>query len=76
MILFNDEQEKLIAEAIDWYNNSSEQVFQISGSAGTGKTTVLKEIINRLKLVQEEVAPMAYTGAAAIVLRTKGFYNS
>ena len=51
MILFNDEQEKLIAEAIDWYNNSSEQVFQISGSAGTGKTTVLKEIINRLELV-------------------------
>lgn len=76
MILFNDEQEKLISEAIDWYNNSSEQVFQISGSAGTGKTTVLKEIINRLKLAQEEVAPMAYTGAAAIVLRTKGFYNS
>ena len=24
MILFNDEQEKLISEAIDWYNNSSE----------------------------------------------------
>lgn len=76
MITFNEEQEKVIAEAIDWYNNSSEQIFQISGSAGTGKTTVLKEIINRLKLYQDEVAPMAYTGAAAIVLRTKGFYNA
>lgn len=76
MMQFNDEQEKVIAEAIDWYNNSSEQVFQISGSAGTGKTTVLKEIINRLKLIPDDVAPMTYTGAAAIVLRTKGFFNS
>lgn len=76
MMIFNDEQEKVIAEAIDWFNNSSEQIFQISGSAGTGKTTVLKEIINRLKLANDEVAPMAYTGAAAIVLRTKGFCNS
>lgn len=75
-MVFNEEQEKVIAEAVDWFNNSSEQIFQISGSAGTGKTTVLKEIINRLKLADEDVAPMAYTGAAAIVLRTKGFYNS
>lgn len=76
MIQFNEEQEALISKAVDWYNNSSEQIFQINGSAGTGKTTVLKEIINRLKISSEDAAPMAYTGAAAIVLRTKGFYNS
>lgn len=76
MFTLNEEQEKIISEAVDWYNNSSEQIFQINGSAGTGKTTVLKEIINRLNLYDDEVAPMAYTGAAAIVLRTKGFFNA
>lgn len=76
MIEFNAEQEKVINEAVEWYKNSSEQVFQINGSAGTGKTTVLKEIINRLKLPEYEVAPMAYTGAASIVLRNKGFRNA
>ena len=51
MILFNDEQEKLISEAIDWYNNSSEQVFQISGSAGTGKTTAGMQLSNNRCMV-------------------------
>ena len=32
MIQFTDEQEALITKALDWYYNSSEQVFQYSGS--------------------------------------------
>lgn len=76
MIVFNEEQSALIDAAVDWFYNSSEQVFQINGSAGTGKTTVLNAIIGKIGLQREHVAPMAYTGAAAIVLRTKGFYNS
>lgn len=32
MIQFTDEQENLINKAIDWFYNSSEQVFQYSGS--------------------------------------------
>ena len=32
MIQFTDEQEELINQAINWFLNSSEQVFQYSGS--------------------------------------------
>ena len=37
---------------------------------------VASEIINRLNLSFENVAAMAYTGAASIVLRTKGIANA
>ena len=76
MIIFTDEQEKLIQEAINWYHNSSEQVFQYSGGPGTGKSVVMNEIIKRLKLKVSQVAPMCYVGAAAINLRLKGLSNA
>ena len=76
MIILTDEQEKLVNEAVDFYNNSSEQVFQYSGKAGTGKSIVMNAIIERLGLDLDEVAPMSYIGAAAIVMRLKGLYNA
>lgn len=76
MIQFNREQQRVIDEAIKWYTNSSELVFQYCGVAGTGKSLVLSEIINRLNIPKERVATMAYTGAAAIVLRQKGIENA
>ena len=36
----------------------------------------MNEIISRLGLDMSQVAPMAYTGAAAIVMRTKGLFNA
>lgn len=76
MIIFTEEQEKLIQDAIYWYHNSSEQVFQYSGGPGTGKSVVMNEIIRRLGLKMSQVAPMAYVGAAAINLRLKGLSNA
>lgn len=76
MIQLTDEQEKLVEEAVYFYTNSSEQVFQYSGKAGTGKSIVMRAIIDRLGLYPEEVAPMAYIGAAAIVMRLKGLENA
>lgn len=76
MIKFNQEQSTLINRAVDWYNYSSELVFQYCGVAGTGKSLVLSEIIKRLGIPKERVAPMTYTGTAAIVLRQKGIYNA
>ena len=35
-IELNPQQQKIVDEAVDWFKNSSEQVFQYSGSAGTG----------------------------------------
>jgi len=76
MVQFTDEQEELINQAINWFLNSSEQVYQYSGRAGTGKSVVMNEIIKRLGMSTADIAPMAYTGAAAIVMRTKGLHNA
>lgn len=76
MIIFTPEQEKVIQEAINWFYNSSEQVFEISGGAGTGKSVVINEIIKRLKLYDWQYYSGAYTGTAAIVMRTKGLINA
>ena len=67
-MILNEEQEKVVQEAIRFYKHSSEQVFQFTGPPGTGKSVVLSEILKRLKLPLTEVAPMAFTGAAAIVM--------
>lgn len=72
-INFTEEQMKIITEAVDWYFNSSEQIYQFSGPPGTGKSLVMNEIITRIRQKRPiNVAPMAYTGAAAIVMRMKG----
>lgn len=73
MIVFNEEQEQTIQDAVNWFRNGSDQVFEFDGRAGTGKSVVLNEIIQRLGLDIDEYWPMAYTGQAAIVMRLKGF---
>ena len=75
-MIFNTGQTRAINDAVDWFAHSSEQIFEISGSPGTGKSVVINEILRRLmekyKIPIERVAPMAYTGAASIVMRLKG----
>lgn len=72
MIILNDGQQKVSDAAVDWYWNSSDTLFQFDGKAGTGKSVVLNDIVSRLRLNPENILPMAYTGQAAIVMRTKG----
>lgn len=75
-IELTDEQTQLIKDAVNWYKNSSELVFQYTAPAGAGKSTVMHLIINQLGLEPEQVAPMAFVGSAAIVMRLNGFYNA
>lgn len=72
-LILNQNQEKTVSEGVDWFNNSSEQVFEIDGQAGTGKSVVLHSIVDRLGLQHYQYMPMAYTGQAAIIMRLKGF---
>ena len=44
--------------------------------AGTGKTTLVQFIIKELKLKNEHVTYIAYTGRAALILRNKGCPNA
>lgn len=76
IIVFTEEQENLINEAVDWFYNKSEQLFEISGGAGTGKSVTLNEIIKRLDLCNFEYVPVAYTGAAAMVMKQKGMKDA
>lgn len=72
-IIWTDQQEQLIKEATNWFYNSDEQVYQYSGKAGTGKSEVMHAIIESIGLNPSEYQAMTYTGAAALVMRRKGF---
>ena len=71
--MLNRGQEKILHEAVDWYRNSSEQCFEIEGPAGSGKTYLIFEILKALGLSARQIMPMAYTGQASIVMRSRGF---
>lgn len=58
--------------AINFYYNDTEQLFEYSGGPGRGKTYVLNEILSTLGLGINQIAPMTFTGAAAINMRRKG----
>ena len=76
ILLDNPVQDKIVEEGINWFKYSSDQIFEIDGEAGTGKTVTLWRIINGLNLKPYEIMPMAYTGQASIVMRTRGFTNA
>lgn len=76
MMIFNKAQQYVIDEGYKWFKKGNEQVFQIDGIAGSGKSVVLNAIINRILIDRHRIAPMAYIGQAAIVMRLKGLTNA
>lgn len=74
--ILNDQQQYVVDEAYKWWRYSSEQVFQFTGYAGVGKSVVLYAILDRLNIPLHRVAPMAYIGQAAIIMRLNGLYNA
>ena len=68
-------QEEGLKEALRRHRNN-EHYTVISGYAGTGKSTLVRFIIEALDVDENEVAYCAYTGKAADVLRKKGNKNS
>lgn len=75
-IILTPKQQAIVDAAVNWYYNSSEQVFQFAGNPGTGKSVVMNAIIDAIGLAPNKVAPMAYVGAAAINMRLKGMHNA
>lgn len=69
-------QQKIVDAAVNWYYNSSEQVFQFAGNPGTGKSVVMNAIIKAIGIDETAVAPMSYIGTAAINMRLKGLKNA
>ena len=57
-----------------WWNNKSSRkrnFFELSGPPGSGKSTIVSHIIRELRLDQDAVAYVAYTGKAALNLILK-----
>lgn len=75
-MIYNKDQERVIQHGVHHLLHSSEQVFEYTGGPGTGKTEVLMEILRRAKIPFNRVAPMAYIGQAAIVMRLRGMMNA
>ena len=68
-------QEEGLKIALDRYK-TKEPYTVIAGYAGVGKSFLVSIIISALNIPQEEVAYIAYTGKAALVLSNKGCPNA
>lgn len=85
---FGNQQAAGLDKLDDWFNNGEERVYRLFGYAGTGKTTLAKEIERRYgsKTIMEDrkgnavtvstVQYAAYTGKAAHVMRLNGCENA
>ena len=75
MIILTDEQRNAIVKACAWYYDTSfnkKNYFVISGYAGTGKSTIVRTLIEVLGLANYNVLFAAFTGKASLILRIKG----
>ena len=54
--------------AIFLTNNNNDELFLLKGYAGTGKTTVISELVNNLASIQKKYVLLAPTGRAAKVI--------
>lgn len=74
-IILTDKQIEGLEIAIDRYNRRLPYTC-ISGYAGSGKSTLVRFIIQALGIPQYDVCYIAYTGKAALVLKEKGNLNA
>lgn len=72
MIKPTDKQASAIDAVARWYKKRDTPIFRLFGYAGSGKSTVASHFAQGIKNVQY----MAYTGKAAMVMRTKGCDNA
>lgn len=66
---WSPQQDAALKAVADWFRRGDRPVFRLFGYAGTGKTTLARHIAEG---VDGDVAFGAYTGKAALVMRTKG----
>ena len=73
--MLNDQQETAKNLIMDWWDHKTDtkQVFVLAGYAGTGKTFLVRHIVeNEMELPDNKVAYVAPTGKAASVLIQRG----
>lgn len=70
--ILNPEQVEAVNKSSYWFEKQYKQVFEISGPAGSGKTTIVRLLIEKMGLGPDEVLFMAYVGKAAMALARQG----
>ena len=71
-IELTDEQIFATYKGEHWFKSKTKHVFEISGAAGTGKTTLVCYMIERLGLSYDQVLFVAYMGKAVSQLARHG----
>ena len=56
----------------NWWYSSNDQVFELCGAAGTGKTTIVRYLIEQIGLELDQVLFVAFMGKAATCLQRNG----
>lgn len=74
-ITLNPDQEKVI-QNLENFLESKHSVFILKGYAGTGKTTLIKGLIDALKVENKKFVLCAPTGRASKILRNKTGYGN
>jgi exodeoxyribonuclease-5 len=77
LVLFS-EQQTALDKILEWYNSCKDtgSQFRLGGYAGTGKTTLIKAIIQAIESQDNDVIVCAFTGKAVSVLRKKGLQEA
>ncbi|MEM7429908.1 MAG: ATP-dependent RecD-like DNA helicase [Pseudomonadota bacterium] len=70
---FSTQQDEALRAVSDWLKAPRPQVFRLFGYAGTGKTTLARQIAED---IDGDVLFAAFTGKAAQVLRSRGAANA
>ena len=73
-MILTKKQEEGLKIAVERYR-AGEKYTVIAGYAGTGKSTLVRSIIDALEVDEDKVCYCAFTGKAAEVLRKKGNQN-
>lgn len=71
MITLTQEQEQVLQEFRTFLTDPNKQIFILRGAAGSGKTTVIMEMVRILNEHRHQLALLAPTGRAAKVLTNK-----
>ncbi len=66
---FSPSQQKAMTALLGFIDDPSAKVFILKGYAGTGKTTMMKEVVKKLKQFGKQYQLLASTGRAAKIMR-------
>ena len=77
MIELNEGQKECLYKLIYWWKTRDRQIFEISGAAGTGKTTIIRYLIDQLEDISlDNVLFVALIGKAAMQMTKSGVMAS